>query len=113
MKFFGGVGLRPGKNRLDFGGSADHDPDPWFLQEFLKGFFIYYRDPSRQPRIKCDSPGQSYLRNTTRHRQSENGIANYGHSDTGKLNSDYFGPQMAKNITGGHSLEDSQVSSIC
>jgi len=37
----------------------------------------------------------------TRHRQSENGVANYGHSRTGKLNSVYFGPQTAKNMTGG------------
>jgi len=34
-----------------------------------------------------------YLRNATRHRQSENGIANYGHSHTGKLNLVYFGLQ--------------------
>ena len=28
----------------------------------------------------------------TRYRQSENGVGNYGHSRTGKLNSVYFGP---------------------
>ena len=38
------------------------------------------------------------LRNATRHRESENGVANYGHSRTGELNSVYFGPQTAKNI---------------
>ena len=38
-----------------------------------------------------------YLWNATRHRQSQNSIANYGHSRTGKLKSVYFGPQMAKN----------------
>ena len=37
-----------------------------------------------------------YLRNATRHRQSENGVANYGHSYTGKLNLVYFGRQMEK-----------------
>jgi len=42
---------------------------------------------------------RKYLRNATRHRQSENGIANYGHSRTGKLNLLYFGLQMAKNRT--------------
>ena len=40
---------------------------------------------------------REYLQNTTRHHQSENGFANYGHSCTGKLNSVYFGPHMAKN----------------
>jgi len=40
-----------------------------------------------------------YIQNTTRHRQSESRTANYGHSHTGKLNSVYFGPQMAKNWT--------------
>jgi len=47
-------------------------------------------------------------RNATWHRQSENGVANYGHSRTGKLTV-YFGPQTAKNgtvvlthPTGGH-----------
>ena len=29
---------------------------------------------------------REYLRNLTSHRQSENGVANYGHSRTGKLN---------------------------
>jgi len=43
---------------------------------------------------------REYLRNASKYRQSENGIANYGHSRTGKLNSVYFGPQTAKNITG-------------
>jgi len=38
--------------------------------------------------------------NATRHHQSENGVANYGHSRTGKLNLVYFGPQTAKNRTG-------------
>jgi len=37
-----------------------------------------------------------HLRNATRHRQSENGFANYGHSHTCKLNLAYFGPQTAK-----------------
>jgi len=40
------------------------------------------------------------LRNATRHRQSENGVANYGHSRAGELNLVYFGPQTAKNMTG-------------
>jgi len=40
-----------------------------------------------------------YLWNTTKHRQSENGIANNGHSHTGQLNLVYFGPQTAKNKT--------------
>jgi len=44
--------------------------------------------------------GREYLRNATRYPQSENGFTNYGHSRTGKLNSVYFGPQMAKNRTG-------------
>jgi len=43
---------------------------------------------------------REYLRNATRHRQWENGIANYGHSRTGILNSVYFDPQTAKNRTG-------------
>jgi len=42
---------------------------------------------------------REYLRNATRHCQSENGVANYGHSRTGKHNSMYVGPQMAKNRT--------------
>jgi len=37
---------------------------------------------------------REYLRNATS--QSENDVANYGHSRTGKLNSVYFGPQTAK-----------------
>jgi len=41
-----------------------------------------------------------YLRNATRNRQSENGVANYGHFRTGELNSVYFGPQTAKYRTG-------------
>jgi len=41
-----------------------------------------------------------YLQNATRHHRSENGVANYGHYWTGKLNLVYFGPQMAKNRTG-------------
>jgi len=43
---------------------------------------------------------REYLRNSTRHRQSENGVANYGHFRTGKLNSMYFGLQTEKNKTG-------------
>ena len=43
---------------------------------------------------------REYPRNATRLRQSENCVANYGHSRTGKLNSVYFGPQTAKNRTG-------------
>jgi len=39
---------------------------------------------------------RKYFQNATRHHQSENGVANYGHSRTGKLNSVYFGPQTAK-----------------
>jgi len=41
-------------------------------------------------------PDRKYLRKATRHRQSENGVANSGHAHTGKLNSVHFGPQMAK-----------------
>jgi len=41
-----------------------------------------------------------YLWSTTKHHQSENGTANYRHSHTGKLNSVYFGPQMATNRIG-------------
>jgi len=44
---------------------------------------------------------RKYLRNVTRYRQSENGVANYGHSCRGKLNLVYFGPQTAK-ITDGY-----------
>ena len=43
---------------------------------------------------------REYLQNTKRHCQSENSIANYGHSRTGKLNWVYFGRQMVKNRTG-------------
>ena len=43
---------------------------------------------------------RKYLRNAARHRQSENGVANYGHSRAGKLNSVYFSPQTAKNSSG-------------
>jgi len=42
---------------------------------------------------------REYLQNATRRRQSENGIANYRHFRTGKLNSVYFGPQTAENRT--------------
>jgi len=38
--------------------------------------------------------------NATKNRQSENGIANYRHSRTGKCNLMYFGPQTTKNRTG-------------
>jgi len=61
---------------------------------------------------------REYLRKATRHRQSENGFANYGHSCTGKLNSIYFGPQTAKNRTlvlthptGGHQAGHCYASS--
>jgi len=40
------------------------------------------------------------LQNATRHRQSENGVANYGHSCIGKLNFMYFSPQTATKRTG-------------
>ena len=43
---------------------------------------------------------REYLRNATRHRPSENGIAKYGRSRTSKLNSVYFGLQTANNRTG-------------
>jgi len=46
-------------------------------------------------RLDCE-----YLRNATRRRQLENGVANYEHSHTRKLNLVYFGPQTAKNRTG-------------
>jgi len=36
---------------------------------------------------------REYLRNVTRNRQSGNGVANYGHSRTGKLNLVHFGPE--------------------
>jgi len=49
----------------------------------------------------------------------ENGVANYGHSRTGKLNSVYIGVQMAKNRTGvlthptgGHQAEHCHASSL-
>jgi len=43
---------------------------------------------------------REYLWNATRYRQSENDVANYRQSLTGKLNSVYFGRQSAKNRTG-------------
>jgi len=43
---------------------------------------------------------REYLRNATRYRQSENGVANYGHSRTYRLNSMYVRPQTAQNRTG-------------
>ena len=59
-----------------------------------------------------------YLRNATRHRQSENGVANHRHSCTGKLNLVYFDPQMVKNRTrvlthptGGHQAGHCHTSS--
>ena len=48
----------------------------------------------------CLRLDREYLRNATRYRQSENGVANYGHFRTGKLNLVYLGPQTAKNRTG-------------
>jgi len=42
---------------------------------------------------------REYLRNATRHHQSENGVVNYGHSRTCKLNSVYFVSQTVKNMT--------------
>jgi len=63
---------------------------------------------------------RAYRRNATRHRQSENGVANYGHSRTGKLNSVYFGQPAAKNRTvvltdptGGHQAGYCRASSFC
>ena len=44
-----GRGLRI--NRLDFGGDSNHDPDPGIL----KGFFTYFCDFCRQPRIKREN----------------------------------------------------------
>ena len=41
-------GRDPKNNRLDFGGDLDHDSNPGFF----KGFFIYYCDSYRQPKIK-------------------------------------------------------------
>jgi len=62
---------------------------------------------------------RKYLRNTTRHYQSENGVANYEHSGTGKLNWVYFGLQTKKNRTGvlthptgGHQTEHYHASSL-
>jgi len=62
---------------------------------------------------------REYLRNATRHRQSENGFAKYGHSLSGKLNSMYFGPPMVKNRTrvpthptGGHQTGHCRASSF-
>ena len=43
---------------------------------------------------------RKYRRNATRLCQSENGVASYGHSCTGKLNLVYFGTQMAKHRPG-------------
>jgi len=43
---------------------------------------------------------REYLRNATKNLQSENSVANYGHSRTSKLNFVYFSPQTAKNRTG-------------
>jgi len=69
-------------------------------------------------KFRRDFAQREYLRDATRHRQSENGVANYGHSRTGKLSiADvmgasqrllcpnlirfYFGPsQTTKNRTG-------------
>jgi len=48
-------------------------------------------------RLDCN-----YLLNATRYRQSENGVANYGHSHTGKLNLVY--QQTAKNRTRVYTL---------
>ena len=50
-------------------------------------------------------------RNNVGYRQSENGVANYGHSRTGELNLVYFGPDMPKKDRSsdpptGHSSQD-------
>jgi len=55
----------------------------------------FWRDFAQLRHLIC-----KYLQNATRHRRSENDVVNYGYSRTGKLNSVYFGPQMAKNGTG-------------
>jgi len=65
-------------------------PEIW-LHKNIK-ISVRFRTTSRLDR--------EYLRNTTRHRQSENGVANYGHFRTGKLKLVYFGQQTAKNRTG-------------
>ena len=48
----------------NFGGDADHDPDPRLMypdlypdpdRDIFKGFFTYYCDSYRQPRIKREN----------------------------------------------------------
>jgi len=52
MKFSVRVGCGSSNNWLDFGGGPDNDLNP----EFFKGFFIYYCDSYRRPRIKHENP---------------------------------------------------------
>jgi len=66
-------------------------PSAWNLAAQKHELSALFRTTSRLDR--------EYLRNATRYRQWENGVANYGHSGTGNLNSVYFGPQIAKNRT--------------
>jgi len=76
----------------------------------------------RPQNIKISAISQldrEYLWNATGHRQSINGVANYGHSCIGELNSVYFGPQKAKNRTGvlthptgGHQAGHCHASSL-
>ena len=54
------MGPDPRDNRLDFGGDPDHDLDTRFLAGIFKGFFIYYCDFYRHPRIKDESPRRRF-----------------------------------------------------
>jgi len=54
----------PRNNRSDSGGDPDPDPDPGLLDScslnFLKGFFIYYCNSYRQPKIKLEDPWRRF-----------------------------------------------------
>jgi len=71
-----------------------------FGQKFGRAFPPeIWRPKKREISVRFRTTSQldrDYLRNATSYRQSENGVVNYGHFRTGKLNLVYFGLQMAK-----------------
>jgi len=75
----------------------DGDPDLWNSVRNLDAPETWRpKNINISARFRTLRLDREYLRNATRSRQSENSVANYGHSRIGKLNSVYFGLQTVK-----------------
>ena len=78
---------------------VDGEPDFWNPVRYLGGALPPEIWRPQNIKLRRDF-GQLRLQNATSYRQSQNGVANYGHSRIGNLNTVHFGTQTAKSRIG-------------